>query len=333
MTAAVVIWVVSALVLALVERGQLVVLAEQPRGWLALLAAPIAGFVALFLYYGFVRVAERRDVTELSRKGAGAELRAGLLVGFWLFTFTIGLIALAGSYRIAGIGAFTPLASHLAAAIFAGVVEEVVFRALLLRMVEEWLGTWVALAVTALLFGALHLANPQATLWGALASALEGGLLLGAAFVFTRRLWLAIGIHAAWNFTQGGIFGLAVSGNDADQRGLLDSELSGSQVVTGGVFGGEASIFAALLCLAAAGVILRWAWKAGRIVAPTYGYGLWDRLRRRSRRTISRNRTETLTRPTDRTQVIDRGRPQPSAPDHSPPTQPVYRRGRNRRTR
>jgi membrane protease YdiL (CAAX protease family) len=329
MSAAVVIWVASALVLALVERGQLVALVDRPKGWFALPAALIAGFVALFLYYGFVRLAERREVTELSRKGAGKELRAGLLVGFWLFTFTIGLIALAGSYRIAGIGAFTPLPSHLAAAIFAGVVEEVVFRALLLRMVEDWLGTWVALVMSVLLFGALHLANPQATLWGASAIALEGGLLLGAAFVFTRRLWLAIGIHAAWNFTQGGIFGLAVSGNGGAQRGLVDSELSGSPVITGGVFGGEASIFAALLCLAAAGVTLRLAWKAGRIVPPTYGFGPWDRLRRHTRRAIPRNRTQTLTRPTDPTQMIDRRQPRRSAPDDRSPTQAVDRR-RNR---
>ena len=77
--------------------------------------------------------------------------------------------------------------------------------------------------------------NPNATLFSSFAIAMEAGVLLGAAYVLTRRLWLAVGIHFAWNFTQGGIFGGRVSGITMD--GLLESQLSGPTLFSGGSSG------------------------------------------------------------------------------------------------
>lgn len=91
----------------------------------------------------------------------------------------------------------------LALALYSGVVEELVFRGVVFRVLEEWLGTWVALVLASLLFGGLHLTNPDATLWGAVAIALDAGTLLTACYVLIRRLWLAIGLHFGWNFLQG----------------------------------------------------------------------------------------------------------------------------------
>jgi len=139
-------------------------------------------------------------------------------------------------------------------------------RGILFRIMEEALGTWLALILSALLFGLMHIANPNATLWGALAIAIEAGIMLAAAFVFTRRLWLAIGIHFAWNFVQGGIFGVAVSGNGV--QGLLQSTLSGPPLLSGGAFGAEASIFAVIVCLAAGVYLTRAAWKKGNLIQP-----------------------------------------------------------------
>jgi hypothetical protein len=114
-------------------------------------------------------------------------------------------------------------------------------------MVEDWLGSWPALVLTASLFGASHLLNPHASPWGAVAIAVEAGAMLAAAYVATRTLWLPIGLHSAWNFAEGGIFGMSVSGTD-QPRGLLQSTLSGSTWVTGGDFGPEASVFSVLVC-------------------------------------------------------------------------------------
>ncbi len=95
-------------------------------------------------------------------------------------------------------------------------------RGVLFRIVEESLGSWIALALSAALFGALHAFNPGATLTSSIAIALEAGVLLAAVFMVTRRLWMVIGLHTAWNFTEGGVFGASVSGGDA--HGMLASQ-------------------------------------------------------------------------------------------------------------
>lgn len=230
------------------------------------LSSAAAVLVAFFAYHAFVRTVEKRPVAELAPSGALGELAMGVLIGALLITAVIGILWLLGYYRVTGINSLVVTIPMFARAARAGVVEEILFRGVLFRIVEESLGTWLALLLSALLFGLLHLGNPNATLWAAIAIAIEAGILLAAAFVVTRRLWLAIGIHFAWNLTQGGIFGVAVSGNQAN--GLLQATLTGPELLSGGVFGAEASILAVVVCLAA-GIYLIWkALKNGKFVKP-----------------------------------------------------------------
>jgi hypothetical protein len=143
--------------------------------------------------------------------------------------------------------------------------EELLFRGVLFGIVERWLGTWGAIAVTAVLFGGLHLVNPDASIVGALAIAIEAGGMLGLAWVATRTLWVPIGLHLGWNFVLGGIFAATVSGSDSTP-GLLQSAFTGPDILTGGAFGPEASLFAVLVCLVPAFLFFRHARAAGRIL-------------------------------------------------------------------
>jgi len=234
--------------------------------WANLLSVFIAVIAVCFGYYGFVRVIERRSVIELSLPSSAKELAAGVAVGMALFSATIGVLWLLGYYQVSGINEWVDVFPWLALAIISGVSEELIFRGLLFRVVEESLGSWLALAISALIFGLLHLANPNATFWGGIAIAIEAGIMLAAAFMYTRRLWLPIGIHFAWNFVQGAIFGVAVSGNEA--KGLLQSTLSGPSLLSGGDFGAEGSIFAVLVCLSA-GIYFVWkSHQQGKFVKP-----------------------------------------------------------------
>ena len=230
----------------------------------------ITVLVVSYAYYGFVRVIERRSVTELSSQNMFVELASGMLVGAILFSVTIGILWLLGYYKVIGINPWTVIFSWLVLAIISGVSEELLFRGILFRVVEESLGTWLSLAISALIFGLFHLANPNATLWGAIAIAIEAGIMLAAAFVYTRRLWLPIGIHFAWNFVQGAIFGVAVSGNEA--TGLLQSTLSGPPSLSGGDFGAEGSIFAVLVCLVAGSYFIWKSYQQGKFIKP-----FWNR--------------------------------------------------------
>lgn len=234
-----------------------------------LLSVFISVAAVSFAYYGFVRLVERRNVAELSVSGAIKELASGAALGAALFSITIGILWLSGYYHVTGTRVWTSIIPWLVLAISSGVIEELLIRGILFRIMEKSLGTWLALIISAVIFGLLHLANPNATLWGAIAIAMEAGILLAAAFVFTRRLWFPIGIHFAWNFTQGAIFSVAVSGNEA--KGLLQSTLSGPALLSGGEFGAEASIFAVVICLAAGVILLRQSYKQGKFLKPFWG--------------------------------------------------------------
>ncbi|HLY58589.1 MAG TPA: CPBP family intramembrane glutamic endopeptidase, partial [Stellaceae bacterium] len=134
------------------------------------------------------------------------------------------------------------------------VSEELIFRGVLFRIVEEGCGTLAALAVSAAVFGGLHAWNPGASIASGTAIALEAGILFGLAYAGSRTLWLPIGLHFGWNFAEGGIFGGAISGFPAE--GLLDVKLSGPDILTGGAFGPEASLVTLAVCLATSLILL-----------------------------------------------------------------------------
>jgi len=109
----------------------------------------------------------------------------------------------------------------------------------------------------------MHAGNPGATVGSSIAIAIEAGIMLAGAYAWARNLWLPIGIHIAWNFTEGGIYGAAVSGENA--RGIFNIVLSpsASPLVTGGTFGPEASLVAVAICLGAGIAFLVAAARAG----------------------------------------------------------------------
>lgn len=239
------------------------------RGLGPMAAASFSALVACVLgggaYCAYVRLVERRPVHELGRSGAPKELAAGLLIGAALFGTTIAALAALGLYRIQGTRELSVLVVPLAMSVGSGVIEEIVFRGVIFRIVESSLGTWIALLISAVLFGLVHLVNPGATALGAIAIIFEAGIMLAGAYLLTRRLWLPIGIHIGWNFTQGGVFSVPVSGHAS--TGLFDATLSGPEWLSGGAFGAEASIAAVAVCVAVALVFLRLAAQRGHFVA------------------------------------------------------------------
>ena len=173
-------------------------------------------------------------------------LVVGLGAGFAIFSVAVAVAAALGVYRVTGEGDATGLLPALIGpAIFAAVSEELIFRGILFRWIEAFGGSWAALFLTSAFFGAAHLANPNASPIAAVGIAFEAGVMLGAAYMLTRSLWLPMGIHAAWNFTQGEIYDIPVSGTPV--HGLLVARLSGPPLLTGNGFGLEASLIAIVI--------------------------------------------------------------------------------------
>ncbi len=233
----------------------------------ALGAAIGMALLGLTIYWAFVRLIEKRPARELSVSGMGRELSAGVLLGAGLCVLCFIILMLLGAYRIDGLNPVLVVLPALAMAISAGVLEELMWRGGLLRILEEGLGSWIALAVSALVFGLSHYAPVEGALWGVFAITIEAGLLLGAAYMVTRRLWICIGLHMAWNFVQSGVFSGVVSGA-VNHPGLLKPTVEGSAILTGGTFGLEASIVAVLVCTAAGILMLFLAIRRGHVVRP-----------------------------------------------------------------
>ena len=239
---------------------------EPIKAVLHTVALAIAGFA---VYAGHAHFIERRSVHELSLQGTGRELGIGLLIGAGLYTACELVLMALGIYRITGFNPLSYLVPAIAMALSSSVFEELLFRGVLFRSVETWFGSWAALVVSSLVFGLTHLINPQGTLEGALFIAIEAGILLAAAFMLTRRLWMSIGFHMAWNYTQSAIFSGIVSGNDA-APGLIRSTVKGPDLLTGGSFGVESSVLALVLCTTTGIVMLVMAVRRGKIVPPIW---------------------------------------------------------------
>jgi membrane protease YdiL (CAAX protease family) len=223
--------------------------AEKPSDpWMVLLFV-VMTLMSIWGYYTYVRLIEKRQLIELSRTGALKELGIGCTIGFGLMATTIFILWILGYYEVAAVSSLMVLLLPFFDGIRAGFFEEILFRGVIFRILNEKLGSWLAIIISALFFGFAHSGNPNSSFYSGVAIALEAGILLSAIYLYTRRLWMVIGVHFAWNFTLGGIFGVTVSGQESE--GLLQSTLSGPDIITGGAFGVETSIIALIVCLIA----------------------------------------------------------------------------------
>lgn len=230
------------------------------RDWVGLGVSLVLGAMLVALYIALVWGFERRKAREISPSGLQA--LAGVAVGLALFATVFAILGAAGVARWGDVSSHFDVIPVLAASIVAAIGEELAFRGGVFRVLEDSLGTFWALICSAAVFGLLHALNPGATVLSTLAIALEAGILLGAAYALTRNLWFAIGLHLGWNFTEGGVFGVSVSGFSTG-KGIFTVALSGPTLLTGGKFGPEASIVAIAVCLAAALVLLALAVRRG----------------------------------------------------------------------
>ncbi|MET0893531.1 MAG: CPBP family intramembrane glutamic endopeptidase [Pseudoxanthomonas sp.] len=243
--------------------------ALQPNSVRAMSATAASTLLAvlpyLLAYWLLARLIERRKLDELAWRKS-PQLLWGLLAAVLLF----GVVALelwaAGVYAITSLGDAPLWTLFLLTAIGPAITEEVVSRGVLFRLTEEGLGTWMALAVSALFFGFAHSFNPGATLWTSVAISIEAGLLFGLLYHVTRSLWWCMGLHAGWNFVQGAVLGIPVSGIPVD--GLAESTLQGPDWLDGGGFGAEASVLTVMTCCIASLLLLRMTLRGRSVVPP-----------------------------------------------------------------
>lgn len=232
-----------------------------------LIKGVIVSILAITSYTLFFKYYEKRKIIELSFNKLARNLILGTFIGMILQSLTIFVMYVNGNFSIISVNPISFIIIPITIAFTVAIFEEILIRGIVFRIIEEKLGSYYALFISASLFGALHLPNEGSTLFSALSVAIEAGLLLGMAFIYSRNLWFPIALHFAWNFMQSGIFGAVTSGNQKTDS-LLVTKIQGPEILTGGEFGPEGSIQAMVFCIIATGILLFLCHKENKIILP-----------------------------------------------------------------
>ena len=233
---------------------------------LGLVALAVLSAVVVWMYFGEGNLITNGVVVLFALFSVTALIqrwREKILLGFGLrggsplreFFLGFGICALAmtgifliewalGAIQVQGVKPqISTLAANFAFLVLLWAPFEETLRVLMLGgMRVVFRRTWIAVAMVSVAFGLIHAANDNATALSVTSNAL-GGLMYALAFVRTGRIWMPIGLHAAWNFVQGTILGFPVSGATDWSEGLIRQEAEvGSDLLTGGAFGPEGGL-------------------------------------------------------------------------------------------
>jgi len=190
----------------------------------------------------------------LYSKGWFKQLMFGISFGTVLISLIAVIMLASGLMQVSvlNFGNFSNQLFWRGLLVFVGVgfFEELLFRGFLMSALKTTRNKWAIALLSSFIFGISHIANPSVTPF-ALINITLIGVLIAYLFIKTGRLWAPIGIHFAWNFVQGNIFGSLVSG--IDTVSIMQIEVVGAQWLTGGAFGLEGGVvctFVVLLGLA-----------------------------------------------------------------------------------
>jgi membrane protease YdiL (CAAX protease family) len=188
---------------------------------------------------------------------AASDLLFGFVLSAFLVVATVALLLVLGLAQVAR--SDVPLIQGALLLVGTGLTvawwEELVFRGYLFRNLADGIGLRLAVLASCGTYGLIHMLNPHATLTSAVVVAAIGFLrLLG--LLSTNQLWLSMGMHAGWNFTQNAVFGLPVSGQTTDA--ILSTRITAPHWVSGAAFGFEGGLLGLAYAVIGAAAVLAW---------------------------------------------------------------------------
>lgn len=220
-------------------------------------------FISLLVFFR-VKVIEKRSFSSIgfNKNNWLKKYSLGFLIGLAMMSIIVLILFPFGYITVeknpiqpVGVSAIASVLVILFGWIIQGATEEIVTRGWLLNVLSTKYNIGVGLLISSTLFGLMHLTNPNVN-YIAVINIILVGLFYGLYVIKTNDLWAVCGMHSAWNFAQGNLFGFEVSGLDVSVGSLIDLNLVGSDFVTGGIFGPEAGITATFILLASIGILL-----------------------------------------------------------------------------
>jgi len=257
---------ITAFILAQQLVGKILDVTTIDKNYRNLIKGIIASSFVILIYIYFYKKYEKREIREFSSKGFLKNSILGVLIGTVLQGLTILVIWFEGDFRIISVNPFSSIITPFAVAFSVAIFEETLLRGIIFRIFEEKLGSYISLLISAIIFGAVHLLNPDSSVISSICMGIVG-FMFGASYIYNRSLWLPIAIHFSWNFVQSGIFGAITSGNEKTSS-LFSTKISGTELITGGAFGPEGTIQATIFWLLVSIILLVLIIKQNKLIQP-----------------------------------------------------------------
>lgn len=213
-------------------------------------------FITL-LVFARVKYREKRTIASLGLKREGFISRylIGYAVGLVMFSTVVIILKITGHIEInhnpttpSGMAALGAVLIIIPGWMIQSGTEEILTRGWLMNVLGARYNVATGLIISSSIFGILHGLNTGVTIL-AIINIILVGLFLGIYVIRTNNIWGVCGLHAAWNWSQGNIFGFAVSGQSADTGSLMHLKLIGAEWFTGGSFGPEAGVASTVVLL------------------------------------------------------------------------------------
>jgi hypothetical protein len=227
----------------------------------------IVNSVLIFiLYYWFIKWTEDYSSFDWFFKNIGRDMLIGSLLAIISVSFVILILRVINVYRVVNINVhFTSILYLIIIFAFMSILEEVLYRGVVYRIIENKLGSVLALIISGLFFGLFHYFNQDASVISVIAASI-GGVLLGLMYTISRQLWMPIAFHWFWNFTQV-FFGSRLSGSDEYlKNAVINADFVGADRLTGGKAGIENSYLTLLLTVILVFLLFYKANKDGKVL-------------------------------------------------------------------
>ena len=173
------------------------------------------------------------------------DLVFGFAIGFGSLVVAVAIASRGLRFSFGNAGWFWIIKSMIGSAVIlfcAALAEEAMFRGYGLQTLSRAKLAWLGVLLTSVPFALVHLNNPNVVRGVTFANTAIAGIWLAAAYLRTRSLWLPLGVHWAWNWALGWVFGLPISGLKLVSHPLLEGQDNGPKWLTGGSYGIEGGV-------------------------------------------------------------------------------------------